>query len=149
MSRFCDGISGCLTDCELHTLALMELDPADRVYEDQVWRKKEFLMKSQNWVCRAVSSGVMRDPSHGFEMWVTGLYVAMVSLGGGIGSIMPENLGEYLVFFLLLLLGSVLWAMVIGTICGFTMTGATESVSNVPASVPRECVCTAAGAHAF
>jgi len=51
------------------------------------------------------------------------VYVAMVSLGGGVGSIMPENLSEYFVFFLLLLFGSVLWAMVIGTICGFTMTG--------------------------
>ena len=89
MSRFSEGIAGCLTECEIHTLALMDLEPADRDYEDQVWLKKEWVMKSQNWVCRAVAAGVMQDPSHGFEMWVTGVYIAMVSLGGGVGSITP------------------------------------------------------------
>jgi hypothetical protein len=107
MSRFCDGISGCLSECELRTLALMDLEPADRVFDAKVSEKMEFTMKSQNWVCRYMNSGAMRDPSHGFEMWVTGLYVAMLLLGGGVGSIVPENLGEYLVFFLLLLVGSV------------------------------------------
>jgi len=48
--------------------------------------------------------------------------VAMIQLGGGVGSIVPENLLEYIVFFLCILFGSVAWAGVVGTICAVLTT---------------------------
>jgi len=45
-----------------------------------------------------------------------------VQLSGGVGSIYPENVPEYLLFIGGILVGSVVWAMVVGTICAmFTM----------------------------
>lgn len=52
-----------------------------------------------------------------------GTQVAMIQLGGGVGSIVPENFVEYLIFFLCIVCGSVLWAMVVGTICAVLSTG--------------------------
>ena len=49
-------------------------------------------------------------------------YVAMIMLGGGVGSISPANFGEHLLFLLGIILGSVVWAMVVGTICGMVST---------------------------
>lgn len=43
--------------------------------------------------------------------------------GGGVGSIVPTNLPEYIIFLVGIALGSVLWAMVVGTICGISATG--------------------------
>jgi len=40
-----------------------------------------------------------------------------------VGSIVPENFAEYVLWTICLLLGSVLWAIVVGTICGLTATG--------------------------
>ena len=34
------------------------------------------------------------------EVWMAGVYVAMIQLGGGIGSIAPANFAEYIVFTL-------------------------------------------------
>eukprot|EP00966_Prymnesium_polylepis_P157040 3628856-Prymnesium_polylepis.1 len=51
------------------------------------------------------------------------VYVAMLQMGGGVGSIVPENFAEYVLWTICLLLGSVLWAIVVGTICGLTATG--------------------------
>ena len=46
----------------------------------------------------------------------------MIMLGGGVGSIAPTNFGEHLLFLLGTILGSVVWAMVVGTICGMVST---------------------------
>ena len=74
-------------------------------------------------VGRQASQGIRLEPTHHGRVWLAGIYVAMLQLGGGVGSIVPENFGEYVVFFICLLLGSVLWAILVGTICGFTATG--------------------------
>ena len=47
----------------------------------------------------------------------------MIQLGGGVGSIVPENLAEYILFLCCIILGSVTWAMVVGTICATLSTG--------------------------
>lgn len=52
------------------------------------------------------------------QMWVAALYVALIQLGGGVGSIVPENATEYILFLVSIIIGSVTWAMVVGTICG-------------------------------
>ena len=51
------------------------------------------------------------------------MYVSLIQLSGGVGSIVPENVTEYVLFIVNILIGSVLWAMVVGTICGVMTTG--------------------------
>ena len=53
---------------------------------------------------------------------MAGLYVATLQIGGGVGSIVPENLAEYVLFIFCLISGSVMWAIVVGTICGLMAT---------------------------
>ena len=36
---------------------------------------------------------------------------------------MPTNVAEYLVFLVCIAMGSVMWALVVGTICGISATG--------------------------
>ena len=45
-------------------------------------------------VCRYSRAGKVRSPTWHGELWVAGLYVAMIQLGGGVGSIVPENFIE-------------------------------------------------------
>jgi hypothetical protein len=84
----------------------------------------EDLVRSQQaWVCRYASSGKIQSmPTHHGEAWIAGLYVAMIQLGGGVGSIVPENLMEYFVYWLCIFLGSLTWAGVVGTICAVLTT---------------------------
>ena len=49
---------------------------------------------------------------HG-ELWMAALYVAMIQLGGGVGSIVPENFVEYIVFLIGILLGVAIYNGVI------------------------------------
>jgi len=55
--------------------------------------------------------------------------VAMIQLGGGVGSIVPENLAEYILFLVSIILGSVTWAMVVGTICATLSTGDPHNIA--------------------
>lgn len=41
-----------------------------------------------------------------------------MQFGGGTGDIGPANRAEYILFFFCLMLGTVLWAIFVGTICG-------------------------------
>jgi hypothetical protein len=113
-------VSTCFTDCELELLAGMQIPGA---YSEQLAERVNLLASEQNWVCRYAKAGKVRPPTYHGELWVAGLYVAMIQLGGGVGSIVPENFAEYFVFFVCIVLGSVLWAMVVGTICATLATG--------------------------
>ena len=146
-------------------------------YSSMISFEEERIRKTEMWLCRYSNQGVAVDPAHHGDVWMAGMYVAMLQLGGGVGSIVPENLGkcfpcypslprphtssrllahrmptalhvrrsprtpsqtdrltytryarllaqgEYVVFFICLLFGSVLWAIVVGTICGMIATG--------------------------
>jgi hypothetical protein len=75
-------------------------------------------------VCRYASQGVLHTmPTWHGELWVAGLYVSMLSMGGGVGNITPANMPEYVIFIISIALGSTLWALVVGTICGISATG--------------------------
>ena len=106
----------CLTPCEAETLAQMMVGPnAAPVALDA---QKALVSAQEAWPCRYAAAGKISPmPSYHGELWIAGLYVAMIQLGGGVGSIVPENLLEYIVFFLCILFGSVAWAGVVGTIC--------------------------------
>jgi len=111
----------CLTPCEVSKLAQMRVGstPAPGVFDAQM----ALVVAQEAWPCRYAAAGKISPmPAHHGELWVAGLYVAMIQLGGGVGSIVPENLPEYIVFWLCIFAGSVAWAGVVGTICAVLTT---------------------------
>jgi len=56
-------------------------------------------------------------------VYAAALYVAMLQVGGGVGSIVPTNPPEYIFVTFCLLAGSTIWALIVGTICGIVATG--------------------------
>lgn len=110
----------CLTECEL---SLMEV----------TWRPdgdlmpRDWILQNENWKCRYqpyVYPQTNDDPVRraGAE-YAAALYVAMLQVGGGVGSIVPQNLTEYILTTFCLLAGSTIWALIVGTICGIVATG--------------------------
>ena len=68
-------------------------------------KNANYIFLQQSWVCRHTQLGVLSQmPTWHGELWVAGLYVAMIQLGGGVGSIVPENFIEYVVFFVCIVL---------------------------------------------
>jgi len=115
----CYGI--CLTPCESYTLAEMEVGEA--APPGALDAQLALVLAKETWPCRYAAAGKIASmPSYHGELWIAGLYVAMIQLGGGVGSIVPENLPEYILFFLCILFGSVAWAGVVGTICAVLTT---------------------------
>lgn len=50
------------------------------------------------------------------------LYVSVVAMFGGVGSIAPANFFEYGIYTMMMLFGSMVWAWVIGSLCGILST---------------------------
>ena len=112
--------SPCLTTCEIWQLAQLQLPGG---YNDEISARVARLSSEQSWVCRYSEAGKVSPPTWHAEVWVAALYVALIQLGGGVGSIVPENFSEYIVFLVGIIIGSVTWAMVVGTICATMATG--------------------------
>jgi len=111
----------CYTDCELDALARLQLPMA---FDSQVTDRVTYLQSQESWVCRNIKRGHIRQmPAYHGEVYVAGLVVAMLQMSGGVGSIMPTNLPEYIIFMFGIAIGSVMWALVVGTICGISATG--------------------------
>lgn len=111
----------CLTPCEADLIAQMGVgaSPPPGAYDAQL----ALVLAKEAWPCRYAAVGKISPmPTYHGEMWVAGLYVAMIQLGGGVGSIVPENLSEYILFLLCIFVGSVAWAGVVGTICAVLTT---------------------------
>jgi hypothetical protein len=119
-SEVCSSL--CLTPCEITKLAEYQLGV--HANSDQLAARELLIFNQENWICRYHGAGVVTSmPTWHGEIWVASLYVALIQLGGGVGSIVPQNFPEYLLFFVGILLGSVTWAMVVGTICATLSTG--------------------------
>ena len=56
------------------------------------------------------------------RLYFISLYVAVCSMFGSVGSISPRNYAEYMVITLMMLVGSMVWAWVIGSLCGILAT---------------------------
>eukprot|EP00966_Prymnesium_polylepis_P228227 5282040-Prymnesium_polylepis.1 len=119
---YCGDLTPCLTSCEFEELAYINVGSRSPA-PSQLRHEEARLYKSEHWICRAAAVGVDLAPANHGQVWVAALYVAMLQVGGGVGTIVPENSAEYLLWFGFLLLGSVLWAIFTGTICGLIATG--------------------------
>ena len=56
------------------------------------------------------------------RIYLLSLYVSVVSMFGGVGSIAPQNFAEYMLLTVMMFCGSVAWAWVIGSLCGILAT---------------------------
>lgn len=119
MSRYCDN--ACLTPCEIDLLARQVL-PAN-AFNAEVKHMRAMVFKAETWICRYNLQGTVQLPDQHAHVWLSAVHVAMIMLSGGVGSIYPENGPEYIIFTVGILIGSVIWAMVVGTICAMATTG--------------------------
>ena len=99
----------CLTPCEMQLLSTLTN------------RSTTWLEQQENWKCREQAIGKVGH-NH-WQVYFASLYVAMLQVGGGVGSICPANVAEYVFVTLALLAGSTVWALIVGTICGIVATG--------------------------
>ena len=56
------------------------------------------------------------------RLYTLSLYVSVVAMFGGVGSIVPQNFAEYVVYTVMMVFGSFVWAYVIGSFCGILST---------------------------
>ena len=123
---FCEFTS-CLTSCELDVLARMEL--GGEPFLEQVVGKRKAIHNAQTWICRYNDEGSVRNVDYHGDVWLAAMYVSTVAMTGGVGSIVPENRAEYAVFCFAILIGSIIWAMVVGTICAMMTTGDPHTIA--------------------
>ena len=86
------------------------------------------MRNKEHWICRAALGGTLSTKTSAstsgvFEVWVFAMLVALAQLCGGAVVIAPANTVEYVLFFVALLAGSVIWAVVQGVVCGVITTG--------------------------
>ena len=87
-------------------------------------RYLSYLKSQESWICKQNEKGQLGEmPSDNGQVYIAGLYVALLQMSGGVGQIVPTNVAEYLVFLVCIAMGSVMWALVVGTICGISATG--------------------------
>jgi hypothetical protein len=111
--------SPCLTECERTVLAELTNRFSDYVYN------------TEPWTCRAVASGLL-SPDYRNEpasVYSASILVAMLQLVGGVATIMPTNVTEYVFFFIAVFIGTVLFAAVQGVICGVVTQGDPDEIA--------------------
>lgn len=99
----------CLVPCEMQLLSTLTN------------RSVTWLEQQENWKCREQTVGKVGH-NH-WQVYFASLYVAILQVGGGVGSICPSNVTEYIFVTVALLAGSTVWALIVGTICGIVATG--------------------------
>jgi len=101
--------SDCLSECEMVLLTTLRNETTD------------WLGAQEHWLCRYQGRGLV-GPGEDHQYFAS-LYVAVLQVGGGVGSIVPENMPEYIFVTFMLLCGSTFWALIVGSICGIVATG--------------------------
>ena len=56
------------------------------------------------------------------RLYIISLYVAVVAMFGGVSQLSPCNFGEYVLYALMMLLGSLVWAWVVASLCSILAT---------------------------
>ena len=80
--------SPCLTPCEVAQLARLRQPNA---YDNEIATEESRIYLGQSWVCRYANDGAIAPPVWHAEVWIAAMYVALIQLGGGVGSIVPMN----------------------------------------------------------
>ena len=111
MAALC--LSPCLTACERTALASIT-----------GW-SESFILMSESWQCRSADSGQLTPEfvSKPGEVYCAAMLVSMLQLVGGVSTILPMNFVEYIWFFFVILIGTVLFAVIQGVICGVATNG--------------------------
>ena len=121
----------CLTECEREVMAeLNMLGGSQTSYTTEL----SFVSNSENWICRAVDAGLLTKAAvvpdgAPVDIYFTALLVSMLTLVGGVATITPTNITEYVFFFAAILAGTVLFAAVQGIICGVVTTGDPDEIA--------------------
>lgn len=117
MAALC--LSPCLTACERSALA-----------ELKGWTEA-FVYMSESWICRAVDSGQLSPEftEKPGEVYWAALLVSMLQMVGGVSTILPMNTVEYIWFFIVILCGTILFAVIQGVICGVATNGDPEETA--------------------
>lgn len=114
--------SPCLTECEReHVASMMNVSPL-------------FVYNSEIWVCRAVEGGfitphALTKGQNAGDIYIASLLVSMLQMVGGVSTILPTSTPEYFFFFVAILAGTVLFAVVQGVICGMATTGDPDEIA--------------------
>ena len=103
----------CLTPCERDEVVLITGKLSTYVYNQE------------SWICRAVVQGYLHTDyqNEPFRLWATSMLVALLQLVGGLGTVYPANLPEIVAFFISILVGTILFAMIQGIIVQVLTTG--------------------------
>ena len=56
------------------------------------------------------------------RIYLLSMYVSVTAMFGGVSSITPQNFAEYMLLTTMMFLGSMVWAWVIGSLCGVVAT---------------------------
>ena len=56
------------------------------------------------------------------RIYTVAFYTAVVAMFGGVGSIVPNSYTEFVALTVMMILGSFVWAWVIGSLCGILAT---------------------------
>mmetsp|Transcript_88637 Transcript_88637/g.247995 ORF Transcript_88637/g.247995 Transcript_88637/m.247995 type:complete len:688 (+) Transcript_88637:95-2158(+) len=83
------------------------------------------LLSERSWVTKLFESGTKPDnPCEPWHLYITSLYWSVMTITSiGYGDITPVRNEEYMVCVLCMLLGGVLWAYIIGSLCGVMANG--------------------------
>ena len=78
----------------------------------------DWILANENWKCRYQPIVYPQTGDHPATrvgaVYAAALYVAMLQVGGGVGSIVPTNPPEYIFVTFCLLAGSTIWALIVG-----------------------------------
>ena len=79
------------------------------------------LATDSTWI-EAMGMQEWQERDQDFEIYVIALYVSIVAMFGGVGSVPPSNRFEYGVLVFILFTGCFFWAYVISTLCALLST---------------------------
>ena len=85
------------------------------------WEREEVDLESDTtWILAGNYSGWVEDRI--MRVYSIAFYTAVVAMFGGVGSIIPHNHTEFVTMTCMMILGSFVWAWVIGSLCGILAT---------------------------
>ena len=119
----------CLSSCEIGALAEHWTELSGTEDSDNLFTV-EYVANLEPWTCRAVAAGTLTPDykDNPAQVYISALLVALLQLVGGVSTILPMNVGEYLFYFVSILTGTLIFAAIQGIICGVVTTGNPDEI---------------------